>query len=128
MNESKIYFYTKDIIKKEQVKKISDAIDAQFIELKVSQANETIASLVGLPPLSLSDNKNTNAPALWAMPEIIIFFGISDKLLDTFLAEYKKTGFEKIRLKAIVTPTNLGWTLYQLTEHLDKEARQFEKK
>lgn len=128
MNDSKIYFYTKDINKKEEVKKICDSIGTQFIELKVSQANETIASLVGLPSLKLSDNKQTNAPTLWAMPEIIIFFGIPDKLLDTFLAEYKKTGFEKIRLKAIVTPTNLGWTLYQLTEHLDKEARQFEKK
>lgn len=127
MNASKIYFYTKDINKKEKVKKICDAIGTHFVELKVSQANETIASLVGLSPLALSDNKQTNAPALWAMPEIIIFFGIPDRLLDTFLAEYKKTGLERIRLKAIVTPTNLRWTLYQLTEHLDKEALQFEK-
>ena len=61
------------------------------------------------------------------MPELILFFGIPDKLLDTFLAEYKKTDLERIRLKAIVTPTNLGWTVYQLTEHLNKEALQFEK-
>lgn len=127
MNNSKIYFYTKDLTKKEEVRKIAASIGAQYSELKASQANHTVSSLVGLSQLGLSDNINqSKAPSLWSMPELIIFFGIPDKLLDTFLAEYKKSGLERIRLKAIVTPTNLGWTIYQLTEHLKEEAKQFE--
>ena len=124
MNDSKIYFYTKDITKKEIVIKIAASIGAQYTELKASQADNTVSSIVGLPQLRLSDNINyPKAPPLWSMPELIIFFGIPDKHLDTFLAEYKKSGLESIRLKAIVTPTNLSWTIYQLTEHLKEEAK-----
>ncbi|MCR4586457.1 MAG: DUF3783 domain-containing protein [Lachnospiraceae bacterium] len=33
------------------------------------------------------------------------------------------TGLKSIRMKAVVTPVNLNWTLYELTEQLAKEIQ-----
>ena len=128
MNDANIYLYTKDTSKRQNIENITKSIGLSFAELKVSQANDTISSIVGLPAfISNSDSEiGKKAPALWSMPEVLLFFGVPDKKLDIFLEEYKKTGMDKIRLKAIVTPTNLNWSLYYLIEHLKEESKAFE--
>ena len=127
MRNINIYFYTKDTAKAAQISKIAANIGLKSASLSNSDINKTISELVGMSILNpdLSASTNINAPALWTLPEIIIFFGVPDEKLDIFLAEYKKMGLEKIRLKAIVTPTNLSWTIYYLTEHLKEEAKRF---
>ena len=135
MNNANIYLYTNDIIKKNKIRQLTKSINLKFSEIKASSVNSKVSEIVGLPsfspgsPLSSSDSlngeENKKAPALWNMPELILFFGVPDAKLDEFLAEYKKTGMDKINLKAIVTPTNLNWTLYYLIEHLKEEAKRF---
>ena len=68
-----------------------------------------------------SDN-TVNAPTLYNMPEIMIFNGFDSQALDGFLNMYKISGLSKIPLKAIVTPYNIKWTLYELIEHLKEES------
>ncbi|MBQ9278517.1 MAG: DUF3783 domain-containing protein [Lachnospiraceae bacterium] len=129
MNDINILLYTKDTEKKQAIMKITKSIDLKFGELKANQANDLISSIVGLPTFTTfgtMDETNKKAPALWSMPELVLFFGVPDAKLDAFLAEYKKTGLERIKLKAIVTPTNLNWSLYYLIEHLKEEAKAFE--
>ena len=129
MNDINILLYTKDTDKKQAIEKITKAIDLKFGKLKTNQANDLISSIVGLPTFTAfgtMEETNKKAPALWSMPELVLFFGVPDAKLDTFLAEYKKTELERIKLKAIVTPTNLNWSLYYLTEHLKEEAKAFE--
>ncbi|MBQ9608925.1 MAG: DUF3783 domain-containing protein [Lachnospiraceae bacterium] len=128
MRDINIYFYTKDAAKSAQISKITASLGLKSSTLSNSDINKTISELVDMPisTTDLSDSTNVTAPALWTLPEIIIFFGVPDKKLDIFLAEYKKTGLEKIRLKALVTPTNLSWTIYYLTEHLKEEAKRFD--
>ena len=62
------------------------------------------------------------APALYNMPELMIFNGFDSQTLDGFLNMYKMTGLPKIPLKAVVTPYNIKWTLYELIEHLKEES------
>ena len=62
------------------------------------------------------------APALYNLPEFMIFNGFADEELDEFLHAYRAAGIPKIQLKAVVTPFNIGWTLYELIEHLKEEA------
>lgn len=62
------------------------------------------------------------APALYNMPELMIFNGFDSPALDGFLNMYKMTGLPKIPLKAVVTPYNIKWTLYELIEHLKEES------
>ncbi|MBR1816875.1 MAG: DUF3783 domain-containing protein [Lachnospiraceae bacterium] len=127
MRDINIYFYTKDTAKADQISKITAGLGLKSTTLSSSDINKTVSELVGMPILNpdMAVSTNIKAPALWALPEIIIFFGVSDEKLDSFLAEYTKSGLEKIKLKAIVTPTNLSWTLYYLAEHIREEANRF---
>ena len=69
-------------------------------------------------------NMNTvSIPQLYSMPELIIFSGFDENSLNGFLKAYKAKGIEKVQLKAVITPYNLNWTLYDLIEHLKEEAR-----
>ena len=129
MNDINILLYTKDNDKKQTIEQITKSLDLKFGELKANQANDLISSIVGLPTFTVSGKMgetNEKAPTLWSMPELVLFFAVPDVKLDAFLADYKKTGLERIKLKAIVTPTNLNWSLYYLTEHLKEEAKAFE--
>ena len=62
-------------------------------------------------------------PPLYSLPEIIVFSDTNEEELKRFLDEYRLRGIEKIKLKAMVTPFNLSWSLYELVEHLKEEAR-----
>lgn len=63
----------------------------------------------------------TNIPPMYNMPEVMIFQGFDETDLKSFLSEYKNAGIEKVALKAMVTPFNIVWTLYDLIEHLKEE-------
>lgn len=53
--------------------------------------------------------------------EMMVFCGLSDKGLDDFLADYRKTGLAPVPLKAVITPYNMTWTAEQLFTALMKE-------
>ena len=63
----------------------------------------------------------SNIPPMYNMPEVLIFQGFDESELKSFLSEYKSAGIEKVALKAMVTPFNIVWTLYDLIEHLKEE-------
>ena len=48
-----------------------------------------------------------------------------DKTIE-LLDKLKKEGVPKINLKAVVTETNAGWTVYQLYEQLREEHAQMQ--
>lgn len=53
--------------------------------------------------------------------DMLIFDGISSKELDIFLDRYRTSGLEPVKLKAMVTETNAGWTVEKLYGELAKE-------
>ncbi len=71
---------------------------------------------------AFNSQSSKKAPALYNLPEFMIFNGFADGELDEFLHAYRAAGIPKIQLKAVVTPFNIGWTLYELIEHLKEEA------
>ena len=60
-------------------------------------------------------------PESYRMPELLVFCGLEDGLLDQFLAGYRQREIEPIGLKAVATPHNLFWTVYELTTELEQE-------
>ena len=62
-----------------------------------------------------------NIPPMYNMPEVMIFQGFDETELKSFLTKYKSAGIEKVALKAMITPYNIVWTLYDLIEHLKEE-------
>ena len=115
----KIFYYIPGEEKKNAVLKICKEQQIETTVLAQKDLNRTVAALCTLPVKPSGAKKS--APALYAMPEMLLFFGIGDAELDSFLEAYNATGLEMIKRKAVVTPTNLGWTVYELLDALEKE-------
>lgn len=71
--------------------------------------------------LSKDNTASLSIPLMYNMPEVMIFKGFDETELKSFLTEYKSAGIEKVTLKAMVTPYNIVWTLYDLIVHLKEE-------
>lgn len=98
-------------------------------QLKPSDLNTQVGTLIGAKNIEpLDPAKEAKAPAIFCMPEIIIFSGIPDKKLDEFLFSYKKVGMTPTKLKAVITPQNASWSLYHLIRELSMERAQIEAK
>lgn len=91
-----------------------------FRRLTAADGDSTLGGLLGMPMVPAGKK----APALWRMPEMLIFCGFGDKELDDFLAAWRRAGILPVALKAVVTPYNIGWSLYELAAELEKEHRE----
>ena len=69
--------------------------------------------------------KETKLPPLYQMPELLVFVGMPEELLDRFLEAYKATGIEPVALKAVATLHNSSWTVFELIEELTREHQAF---
>ncbi len=129
MEEKKgmILYYVQDEKKKIQMEVIGMSMSIEMKPLKPSDLNTQIGKLVGLKNITPLDWTQTEKPpAIFGMPEIIIFSGIQNKSLDEFLLSYKNVGIPPVHLKAVTTPKNINWTLYQLIKELYSERAQLE--
>ena len=115
----KIFYYIPDEQKRNTVLKICKEQQIETMALTQKDLNRTVAALCNLPVKSGGAKKT--APALYAMPEMLLFYGLGDTELDRFLEAYNATEQAMIKRKAVVTPTNLGWTVYELLDALEKE-------
>lgn len=125
--KSMILYYVQDEKKKIQMEVLGMSMSITTKQMKPSDLNTQVGVLVGMKdiaPLDLSQAEK--APAIFCMPEVIIFSGLPDKKLDEFLFSYKKVGLTPTKLKAVVTPKNINWTLYQLIRELSTERAQIE--
>ncbi len=107
--------------KKLKVEKICRSLKQPIIQVTTADAGRTLISILS--------GKKENAPAwpMYQLPELIIFAGLPDRLLDRFLAEFKAAGISNIPLKAVVTQYNIGWTLKDLAAELQKEHQRMTK-
>lgn len=120
-----ILYYVQDEKKKIQLEVIGMSMAIETRQLKTSDLNVQVGKLAGIKNTAPPDLSQTEkAPAIFCMPEIIIFSEIPDKKLDEFLASYKKVGLTPTKLKAVTTPRNINWTLYQLIRELSSEREQ----
>ncbi|MDE6220668.1 MAG: DUF3783 domain-containing protein [Lachnospiraceae bacterium] len=125
--KSMILYYVQDEKKKIQMEVLGMSMSITTKKLKPSDLNTQVGTLAGMKniaPLDLSQTEKV--PAIFCMPEIIIFSGVPDKKLDEFLFSYKKVGLTPTKLKAVTTPKNINWTLYQLIRELSAERAQIE--
>lgn len=52
---------------------------------------------------------------------MILFSGLSDRMLDSFLAAYKQAGLPEMPYRAIVTKYNINWNALDLFQELVQE-------
>ena len=129
MEEKKgmILDYVQEEKKKIQIEVIGMSMSIETKQLKPSDLNTQVGKLAGLKnvaPLDLTQIEKP--PVIFCMPEIVIFSGVPNKSLDEFMLSYKNVGVPPISLKAVTTPKNINWTLYQLIKELSSERTQME--
>lgn len=140
MNNKLIMYNINNIAKEKQLKELCNRLNIQTKRLNSKDTDKALAILAGVSTKASNDMhanikngniktgsnlsaKSGNMPMI--LPEIIIFSGITDEELDTFLKEYKSMNIAPVRLKAILTIYNINWTLGELISELIKESNSF---
>lgn len=118
-NLSLILYHIQNRKKEKQITNLCKRLDIRTRALKPSDCNVEVGVLAGIGRSGIHTHEK--APAGYLLPDILIFSGLPDETLDTFLAEYKKAGIEPTGLKSVVTPHNRTWTVYELAAELVKE-------
>lgn len=121
VSNSKLIIYNIDDIDKEkQLTEFCRRLGYNVRKIKNSEADTCVGTLAGIKVPNTVPKKE-KAPEGYKIPELIIFSGISDGDLDGFLAEYKSAGILPVALKAVVTPHNVSWSVYELARELQRE-------
>jgi hypothetical protein len=125
-DNSLIMYHVHDENKKIQLEVLCLSLSIPTRELKATDLNEQVGKLAGIKGMTQTAS-GEKIPALFSMPEVILFSGVPNAKLDEFLYSYKNVGLTPTKLKAVVTPRNVSWTLYQLINELSQEAVKMEK-
>ena len=108
----KIFVYMTDREKKEKILSLCGELNLGLDEISYAQINTPLVELVGLPRLPEEMRGKAAAPALYNMPELLVFCGMPEDEVDVFLKRYREIGIAPVSLKAVTTPYNLLWTPY----------------
>lgn len=95
-------------------------------KLEDADVCKSVGALVGNS--AVFSGTQERIPKGYELPEVLIFHGLEEQALDRFLARYKERGLAPISLKAIVTPFNISWSLYQLIRELQREEGELKNK
>jgi hypothetical protein len=123
---SLIMYHVHDENKKIQLEVLALSLSIPARELKAADLHEQVGKLAGIKNVA-PKGETEQIPALFSMPEVIIFSGVPNAKLDEFLYSYKNVGLTPTKLKAVVTPKNSGWSLYKLITEISQEAVRMDK-
>lgn len=121
---SLLLLHTKDVNKEKQIIELCRKLNIRTRIIKPSDVNVTLGVLSGNVRNTdkvMNNKSEKKAPLGFELPETMVFTGFPEKLLDSFLEEYKTAGIQPISLKAIATFHNIHWTVYELVEELARE-------
>ena len=81
-------------------------------------------ALAGIKELEIKDAVYTGDDL---EKEMILFAGLSDAKLNSILAGMRKKKITGISLKAVLTPSNMHWTIPKLYDEISKEHEYMKK-
>lgn len=108
-----------NMFKANQIATVCKKTGHAVVNVSKKDYNKTIGTLLGIPGVK----KETQYSGEEFEHEMMVFFGMNDKMLDIFLAEYKKDNISPIERKAMVTSSNIVWTPLKLYEELEEHAK-----
>jgi hypothetical protein len=121
--EKLVIFHTEDTQKEKQIAALCGENGIRTRQILPGDLNKTVGTLAGIKSNGPVVKGEAAAPALpgTPVPEMMIFCGFQSEALDEFLKKYREHGIAPIGLKAIVTPYNYNWSIYQLSRELMQE-------
>lgn len=114
-----VMVYTEDAGKAQQISVLCSQLGMRMRRLAQADANLEVGQLAGIG--GKKQRAAVKAPVVFCLPELMIFSGLPDGKLEQFLEAYKMAGIAPVALKAIVTPYNFNWSVYELAQELIKE-------
>lgn len=100
------------------VRKVCKILGIRMIDVARKDYSQKLGSLAQIQGFT-REAKKYDGPELPA--EMLIFSEMNSDQVDAFLAEYKKTGVEKVALKAVITSNNIFWTADKIQKELLRE-------
>lgn len=117
-NTKKILLFQIKQEKRKQIEQLCRELCIETVTIACKQYLEPLGFLAKIQAIK-SSGKIYQGSAL--SKEMMVFSGINQTLLESFLQKYKALSIEPIDLKAILTPTNVFWNPIQLYQELIKE-------
>ena len=108
--------------KRKSIEELSSFLGLKTEYISNKDLDKTVLTITRGSVPGMPDRVPVQIPLMYNLPEIIIFSGFEEDEVRVFLSEYKSRGIERIALKCMVTPFNIGWSLFKLVEHLKEEA------
>ena len=114
-----LLMHCKEMEKQQKIRKLCQRFGMECRMLTEKDGKEELGVLCATYPVAVG--KHEMPPFAWQMPELLVFSGLQENSLQLFLAAYRETQIEQIPLKAIVTPHNISWSIYELSRELASE-------
>jgi hypothetical protein len=121
MDQPCILLYNLRNAKGNKIEKLCSRLKITVKYIAETDYLEPIGNLAGLSQDKeiIEDRQNQAREDFYE--EMLVMSQFLDKLLDTFLKEYKKKHIDPVLLKAIITTQNKAWNSIQLKEELKRE-------
>lgn len=114
--------YTNEDGKWKQIEALCSCLGCGAKRLGSADVDQCVGVLAGMKTGELQrGQEKRKAPLAYQQAEILVFVGFADEKLDFFLRAYRQAGIAPIPLKAILTPHNCNWSVYELTLELMRE-------
>ncbi len=118
----KMFYSIKDELQAGQIARLCLRMDIQAKALTWADYDRTVGEVAGIALSGKNPiREKKKIPLGYQVPDIMIFCGMPDGSLDRFLSEYRKEKIAPVPLKAVVTPYNVSWTIYELILELGRE-------
>lgn len=106
----------------EEIKKLFMPMHLQVIETNSQQYNDTLQNIANGKTDIIQSN-----PFTGKIPDesLILFCGISSRKLDKILFKLRNNKEINVTYKAVLTPSNSGWTVLHLFLELAKEQAAY---
>lgn len=114
--EMALYYESNDDAQKAKVKSVLVRLGIRIKNITLAESEQTLGYLLGRKEYAFSEEKNQDD----LIKPMLILAEFTEKRLDILLRELKKENV-KIPYKAIITDTNIGWTMRALYHELARE-------
>lgn len=122
MENEKVLLISVNVMKTQQIAGVCDKLGISLQSVPEGDKQYTLGYLAKIPGIAKYPKKK-EMPSL-SNPEIMIFSGLSSQRLDLFLKEMKTASIATIRLKAVITPFNIIWSVHRLEKELMEHAEE----
>ena len=114
----RIFYYISNEEKEGQICDLCAGLSIEPVKIAGDQLGITVGELIGVKERESEPKK---PPVLYSQPDLMIFCVEEKDTFDLFLDTYREKGIAPTPYKAVATPHNISWTVFELTQEIMRE-------